>query len=306
MQALRMHTSSLHDRRYLGLDAGGTQTRWALADASGHVCAQGLAEPISGAQLAAEPTAVLAVLRTIAAQVGQPRALVAGITGFDAAQTPQLQALAGAAFDLGAAAVHTMSDIELACRAHFQPGQGIVLIAGTGSVAAHLGAQGQLQRAGGRGAVIDDAGGGHWIATQALRQVWRREDESPGAWRQSPLACSLFEALGGSDWPQTRQWVYGATRGDIGALAQAVAAAAPHDSVALALLQQAGQELARLVNALVQRLGAQPVAATGRVFDLHPAVMQQLQTTLASGCAVQRSTQAAQHAAARLASEMPC
>ncbi len=301
-----MHTSPINEPRFLGLDAGGTQTRWALADSRGRVCAEGVAAPLSGAQLAAEPAAVLHTLRALAAQVGQPQALVAGITGFDAAQAPLLQALAGQALGLHAAAVQPMSDIELACRAHFKPGQGIVLIAGTGSIAASLDAQGQLQRAGGRGALIDDAGGGHWIATRALRLVWRREDETPGAWATSALARRLLEAVGGNDWPHTRHWVYGATRGDIGALAQAVAAAAPEDNDALALLQHAGQELARLVNALVLRLGPQPVAATGRVFDLHPAVMQQLHAALNAGCTVQRSTQPVQHAAARLARELPC
>jgi glucosamine kinase len=301
-----MDPSSTKEPRFLGLDAGGTQTRWALADGHGRVCAEGAAAPISGAQLAAAPTQVLDTLRALAAQVGRPRALVAGITGFDAAQAPQLQSLLHDALGLPAAAVRAMSDIELACRAHFKPGQGIVLIAGTGSIAASLDTGGQLQRAGGRGPLIDDAGGGHWIATRALRLVWRREDETPGAWRSSPLAGCLFEALGGSDWPHIRQWMQGATRGDIGVLAQAVAAAAPQDPDAMALLQQAGRELAGLVNALVRRLGPQPVAATGRVFELHPAVLQQLQASLSAGCTVQHATQPVQHAAARLASELPC
>jgi N-acetylglucosamine kinase-like BadF-type ATPase len=176
-----------------------------------------------------------------------------------------------------------MTDIELACRAAFAPGRGIVLVAGTGSVAAHLDATVTLQRAGGRGVLIDDAGGGHWIATRALRAVWRAEDEQPGAGRDSALGRALFEAVGGPDWAATRAAVYGAQRGAVGALAAAVGAAAhAGDATALALLRRAGAELARPVRALLARVGPQPVALAGRVFDLHPAVEAALREALAA------------------------
>ena len=84
-------------------------------------------------------------------------------------------------------------------------------------------AAGTLQREGRRGPVIDDAGGGHWIACEALRHVWRAEDEAPGAWQRSPLAASQFKQMGGSDWAHTRTRVCGATRGELCTLALALA-----------------------------------------------------------------------------------
>jgi N-acetylglucosamine kinase-like BadF-type ATPase len=199
------------------------------------------------------------------------------------------------------AAVQALSDIELLCRSACAPGAGIVVCAGTGSVAAGIDRSGALQRAGGRGAVIDDAGGGHWIASQALRQIWRAEDDSPGAWTASPLAAAVFAQIGGSDWAASRDWVYGATRGELGTLALAVAAAADADPAALAILQAAGAELARLGLALMQRLGSQPLALAGRVFELHPAVENALVAALPAGCAVHRFATPAHHAAARRA-----
>ena len=72
-------------------------------------------------------------------------------------------------------------DIELACRASFAPGHGILVMAGTGSIAAHLRADSLLERAGGRDSLLDDGGSGYWIAREALRGVWRREDATPCA-----------------------------------------------------------------------------------------------------------------------------
>ncbi len=302
----------------LGLDAGGTHTRWALASADGRVRAGGDIAPMSGQQLASEAglAALTDTLHTLAAQVASQSAacggglalagLVAGITGFDSQQMPQWQALAAHALGLPVAGVRALSDIELTCAAAFAPGQGMVLIAGTGSVAAFVDSSGQMHRAGGRGAIIDDAGGGHWLARHALQQIWRAEDAEPGGWQRSALARHAFEYIGGTSWAHTRAWVYGASRGELGTLAQAVAAAADDgDAAATALLQQAGQELARLVLALAHRVGWHPLALSGRVFDLHPTITASLQQALrAAGpntLQVQRLDTLPHHAAARLA-----
>lgn len=293
-------THPLPAPRWLGLDAGGTHTRWALADAEGGVCAQGEASALAGQQLAtaAGREAVLATLLSVAAQAGAVQAVVAGLTGFDASHSPAWCELAAPALGVPAAAVSAMSDIELAC--HADP-DACVLYAGTGSIAAFIDAQGRLQRAGGRGAVIDDAGGGHWIARQALCQVWRAEDQTPGAWQASPLAQRLFAHIGGSDWGQTRRWVQGASRGELGRLALAVAQAADADPQALALLQRAGAELARLALALQRRHGPRPLVLAGRVWALHPAVLQGLLAALPAGTATRAPSRPAHHAAALMA-----
>lgn len=305
------HAPASPPRLGLGLDAGGTQTRWALASPDGTLLAEGQVATIAGAQLASDDgrqavASALAQAATAASAHGVATAVTAGVTGLGAEHALALHTLLARAFALPLSAVGSMSDIELACHAAFAPGKGYVVYAGTGSIAAFIDDAGALHRAGGRGAVIDDAGGGHWIARQALCAIWRAEDASPSAWRASPLAQALFNTLGGCDWAATRSWVYGATRGELGTLALAVAKAAHDgDSVALALLQDAGRELARLAVALHRRLGARPVALAGRVFDLHPAieaaVRSSLQQQLPAHTAVQRITLHAHHTAARLA-----
>jgi glucosamine kinase len=298
---------------FLGLDAGGTQTRWALADAAGQVLREGHAAGFSGLQLhdAAGCAAIDAVLQEVARAIAAdgPRVqrvagVVAGVTGFDPAQHPQrsqLCALLAAALQLSEPAAQAFSDIELTCRAAFAPGEGVVVIAGTGSIAAFIDRTGTLHRAGGRGAVIDDAGGGHWIAREALRQVWRAEDEAPGSTLQQPLAQALAQAVGGSDWAHTRAWVYGASRGELGTLARVVAAVADRDAAAHDILQRAGHELTRLARALLQRHGALPVALAGRVFELHPCVKQAFLAQLPEGTPLHAPAEPAHHAAARMA-----
>jgi glucosamine kinase len=287
----------------LGLDAGGTQTRWAVADAQGQLQAEGSVAPLNGMQLdTAEGRAHLrATFDAVAQAAGPVQAVVGGITGFDATQLPRLCAIAAAAFNVPPDAVRAVNDVELACRAAFAPGAGYMVYAGTGSVSAFIDAEGLLHRAGGRGVVIDDAGGGHWIARQALQQIWRNEDAEPGAWRRSALAQRVFERLGGSDWMHTRQWAYGASRGELGTLALAVAAAAEDDPAALAILHTAGLELARLALALLQRFGPRPIALGGRVFELHPDIEVTLRGQLPALVPVERSTIPAHHAAARWA-----
>lgn len=297
----------------LGLDAGGTATRWALADAQSKIVAEGEGPATSGLLLdAAAQASLAATLRAIARALPQrPIAALAGVTGLDASGAAGWAQVLADALALDATAVQACGDIELLCRAAFVPafvpapvGTGIVCYAGTGSIAARLDADGALQRAGGRGVALDDAGGGHWIAREALARVWRAEDEAPGAWQHSPMAKRLFARLGGHDWAATRRFVYGpagAARGALGTLALAVAEAAGEDAAARQLLDDAGRELARLVRALLRRSGPQPVALAGRVWDLHPAIEASLRAALPAGTPVERLRVLPHHAAARLA-----
>ncbi|MBL8341610.1 MAG: ATPase [Rubrivivax sp.] len=287
----------------LGIDAGGTGTRFVLRLADGQVLAEGRAPALSGTQLfdAAGEAAADVVLGGIARALPVlPQAVVAGITGYDQALARKMVPRLMQIFGTNEACTQAMSDIELLCHAAFA-GDGIVVYAGTGSVAALVDAMGHLHRAGGRGALVDDAGSGHWIAREALRQVWRAEDEEPGAWQRSLLAHALFEHVGGNEWAHTRQWVYGASRGELGALATVVAASAGKDAEALALLEQAGRELARLAQVLLRRYGRLPVAMAGRVFELHPAIERAFAAALPAGCEVEHLQEESHVAAARMA-----
>lgn len=292
-----------HPMLGLGLDVGGTSTRWALAWAEGRLHAQGelpgftaalLGQP-HGQQVATEVMAALADrVRVACSRAPMPRvgAVCAGVTGTDRAGGLLLRQMLSGALAVAAPQVEVTSDIEMACHVAFAPGAGFLVYAGTGSIAGHVDAGGQFHRAGGRGGLIDDGGSAHWIARQALRRIWRAEDAEPGAWRRSAMARQVLAAIGAElgegvdldndlgDWALTRHWLARATRGEIGLLARAVATSEADDAEAAAILDAAGGELARLALALAQRFGPKPVALAGRAYLLSPRIAAALSAAL--------------------------
>jgi N-acetylglucosamine kinase-like BadF-type ATPase len=289
----------------LGIDAGGTQTRWALASPAGEIVAEGQVAGLSAVQMGTRggQQALREGFAELAGQVlavGRPGAVRAGLTGFGGASV-ELCDLIGTPVGVPASRVALSTDLEVAYLDVFEPGEGYLVYAGTGSIGGFLGEDAAFERVGGRGGLLDDGGSGYWIAREALRQIWRAEDEHPGAWRHSPMAREVLEHVGGSDWGHTRRFLYGVDRGEMGRLAMAVAAAAGSDAMALRLLEQAGAELGRLARILVQRFGTRPVALTGRVFQLHPVIEQACRGALPAGIAVQTRVSRGHHAAARLA-----
>ncbi len=289
----------------LGIDAGGTQTRWALATAAGDIVAEGQLPGLSALQMGSEDgrLALRAAFAGLCAEVlaaGRPGRVRAGLTGFGGDGALPGRWLAES-LAIGERSVTLCNDIEIAYLDSFEAGQGYLVYAGTGSIAAWIDTDGVLHRAGGRGVTLDDGGGGFWIAREAMRQVWRREDECPGSWSASALARALFAQIGGSDWALSRNFIYGQERGAIGKLALAVAAAADSDPAALRILQEAGRELARLALALTARYGARPVVLAGRAAQLHPAIAAAMRAALPATVALQHRVARPHCAAARIA-----
>ena len=278
---------------HLGLDVGGTASRWVACDPAGTVLARG---KVGGATAhvfnPAERTRLAAVFTQLAAALAEhglkPVSLSGGLTGFGAAAADEIAGLAQQALGLPRTAILLMDDIILAYAAHFRPGAGHLVSAGTGSIGIHVGATGDVVRVGGRGILIDDAGSGSWIALKALDQLYRTLDHTGSFASRQFLADQIFALVGGSGWHDVRQYVYAGDRGRIGALAVGVARAAElGDDLALEILRQAGAELALLAQAMQARAGTLPVAVIGGVLTLHPAIFEALTAQL-PGVAVSR------------------
>ncbi len=293
----------------LGIDAGGTQTRWALAAPGGAILAEGTVAGLSALQMGSAHgrETVRATFAELAASVlphGVPKRVEAGLTGFGG-DSELLQRWLAELLHMQATSIHFCSDMEIAYRASFAPGEGYLVYAGTGSIGAFIDADGTFHRAGGRGVVLDDGGGGFWIAKEALRHIWRLEDEQPGAWRASKMARAVFDYVGGDDWAYSRQFIYGQERGAVGKLALAVAATAEQDPAAATILRNAGRELARLARALVNRFGPRPVAVSGRAAALHPVIVTAMRELLPDGLEFSQTSGGAHYAAARMALDQP-
>ena len=296
----------------LGIDMGGTQTRWALSDTHGHILAEGATQGATALQLSSEEgrAALQALFTSVADEIsntihqyGKIHSIQAGLTGFDG-NVFAIKQILTSAFGLPDESVNISNDIEIAFLDVFQPGEGYLVYAGTGSIAAYIDETGHFHRAGGHGYVLDDAGSGYWIARKALKHIWREEDMNPGAWRSSPMAKAVFEQIGGHDWNRSRDFIYQSARGDVGLLAIAVASAANTDSIALNILSAAGSELARLAQAMCVRFGQKPIALSGRVQDLHPIIRLSMEQNLPAGNHLLLCKNVAHHGAARIAAKL--
>lgn len=152
------------------------------------------------------------------------------------------------------AEVEVVGDMQIALEAAFSGGPGVIVIAGTGSIAYGRDAQGRTARAGGWGFAISDEGSAHWIGRTAVAAGLRAVDRSASL-RDSPDASTLCrELLAAWNLPSLEALVRNANlNGDFAVLFPAVVVAAEQgDWLAQQVLVYAGRELAQLA-AIVAR-----------------------------------------------------
>lgn len=149
---------------------------------------------------------------------------------------------------------------------------GVIVYAGTGSVAYGVDAGGHTAKIGGWGSLIDDEGGGYHIGRAALKAVFRAAD---GRAEATFLTEALLGHFGVSTLSDLRRTAYlndGLERPQVAQLSELVSrAAAEGDRVAQNILSRAAEELAELAAAAVRQLPSLPNPATvyfsGGVFE---------------------------------------
>src|SRR5258706_14763947 len=129
----------------MGIDAGGTLTRWALARPDGKIVASGEAPGISALMMKAAEgrgriRAALLEIAEGAAAFGRPASIQAGVTGLGE-RGGKLKTVVAEAFGLDEGVGHLQNDIVFPYLGLFAPREGYVVYAGPGSAAAHSGGQ---------------------------------------------------------------------------------------------------------------------------------------------------------------------
>lgn len=296
----------------LGIDAGASSTRWLLLDDAGRELGRGTTEPITGHIFTPKDKATnlgrLEVLLESAQKIAHPDAVAAGITGFHKGTEVETIFAEFISGKLGLSTSHLDldNDMHVAYASAFEPGEGVIIYAGTGSVGYHETLKGEVVRSGGYGYLIDDAGAGYWIGHEAIKQTMRWVDEL-GHPADYLLAKAVYEMLGSDDWDDILEAVYGSGRSKVASLSAAVAkAAAGGDEAAIRILKKAGKELARLANAILGRLQKRgvenlPVALTGGLVQLGSLLTDAIQEALPPETAFHIATTEPVVAAARLA-----
>jgi glucosamine kinase len=196
-----------------------------------------------------------------AAMSAVPRGRVALALGLAGAGVPQ-QRLAFLAADPGYAHCLLETDVQMLLAGAHEGRPGLVLIAGTGSVAAARLADGTLQQAGGWGFPVGDEGSGAWLGLGAVRIAQAVLDgrAAPGL-----LSASILEQLG-PDVTSVLAWCARAGQHAYAQLAPRVFDAAEcGDAAAEGLLQAAADALAALVAALQRPQAPLPIVVSGSV-----------------------------------------
>jgi glucosamine kinase len=253
---------------FVGVDGGGTRTTVLVTDARGTEMARAAGGPgrvrAGDAERGVDALADLVIRAIAEAGGGASRAasLCCGLAG--AGREPERALLAeGLRRRAVADRVRVTTDAEVALHDAFGTSAGLLVIAGTGSIAWARGPDGRLVRAGGWGEQLGDEGSGYSIGIAALRAVLHEHD---GRGPTTGLAPLLLQLTGVASPPDLVAWAATAGKSAIAALAGAVMEmdALP---VATALGQRAAADLARHVFALIELTspwrGPIPVALAG-------------------------------------------
>jgi glucosamine kinase len=260
-------------RYFVGIDGGGTRTTLGLSDEQGNellrrVGPAGLVDPRRPAAAAELLVALVHEAAATASLDGPAAALCAGLAGVgNAAEREIVQE----AFQRAGVAesVSILSDGETALYGALRGGPGILVIAGTGSVAYGRSEDGRVERCGGWGMILGDEGGGYQIGRAGLHAALMAVD---GRGPRTELLSMLLGSLGLAVADALPPWIARSEKSEVAMLAVHVLRLAEKgDSVAREIVVGAALDLASHVDALVQRLG--PWSAPPAVV-LHGGVSQ--------------------------------
>ncbi|MBV9009778.1 MAG: N-acetylmuramic acid 6-phosphate etherase, partial [Verrucomicrobia bacterium] len=177
------------------------------------------------------------------------------------------------------ASIAVGSDREAGMAACLGNGDGIVVNAGTGSSV--TGRRGeQIERAGGWGHILGDAGGAYFVAIRALRVILRDYDLGR---ENRTFAASVLSSLSLRNFDELVRWAKTAGKTQIAALAPVVfRAAAEGDQALERVIAASATALADFAAAVASRLqlAAPEVVLMGGVFEQQPSYVERFRAGL--------------------------
>ncbi|HTX03823.1 MAG TPA: BadF/BadG/BcrA/BcrD ATPase family protein [Candidatus Acidoferrales bacterium] len=237
-----------HIASVVGVDAGATKTTAALAHGETIVHrahGAGANPTLIGVDAAAE-----VILRTIREACGDERsetvaAIQVGVAGAGSPEVAgDLEAILRAAYP--SSNIRVSDDVEIALRAAIPNGPGIVIVAGTGSIALASDGAGNLHRAGGLGYLLGDEGSAGWIGFEGVRLLGRVYDARAVEEETSRLVARHLSV---TDRPSLIRAIYAESLdvAKIAALAPSIIAfASKGNRASKAIVERAASDLAQL------------------------------------------------------------
>jgi glucosamine kinase len=250
---------------------------------------EGGASAIRPGQVARSAEVIAQVVRSALASIDTKdihvRTLVVGVAG--AGRPAPRSQLAAHLRDAGLAdEIIVETDATIAMEDAFGHAPGIVLIAGTGSVAYGRSPTGAFARCGGWGGTSGDEGGGYWLGRRALSAVTAAHD---GREPETSLTGAVLTAVEGNAVEDLVAWSSAAEPEQIASLAAAVLQQAGNgDLRANTLVSLAAEELVLHVRTLARRLFADeraevPVALAGGLLSAGSFLRNRVELRLRSG-----------------------
>jgi N-acetylglucosamine kinase-like BadF-type ATPase len=263
---------------YLGVDGGQSSTTALIADESGRILGRGDGGPCNHVRAPEARTKFFAAVGDCLKQACDEAGLDASAIHFAAA----CLGFSGGAEDketyarelIRSAKYKITHDAEIALTGATEGQPGIIVIAGTGSMAFGRNAGGETARAGGWGYIFGDEGGAFDLVRQALRAALQYDE---GWGPDTALRNRLLEATGARDANDLLHRFYTDEfpRAKVAAFAPLVTTAAlSGDEAAKRILRGAAAQLASLAEGVHQnvfgKFEAVPVCYIGGVFRSEP------------------------------------
>lgn len=272
----------------LGIDAGGTKTVCQVADATGLILAESRG-PGANLQNAGELQVEKVLHEVIQAATLQadawPTSACIGMAGVD---RPEDAAVVRGILSrlVPRCPVVVVNDALIALEAGAPGAAGVVVIAGTGSIAYGRDDRGRAARAGGWGYVLGDEGSGYWLGRQALRAVLRASDGRGPATSLTARVLAHYDVSRPQDL--VREIYYGRFKpSTVAACASLVEEVANEgDLWAQDLIATGAKELSLAARAVCDRLSLPvgPVILAGGIFKAVPRLRADMIHALTTNC----------------------
>ncbi len=240
--------------RILGVEGGGTKTAWALVETvAGGVDPGSQWTVLEHGKLQSSnfrltpPERLRAILAELPKQIDRAGVFLAGC-GTEEDRT----ALKRICLEIWPdAKIVTGSDRNSGVAAALDRGDGIVVNAGSGSSV--TGRRGdRIERAGGWGHILGDAGGGYFLSIQALRMILREHDLHRA---QMDFTAKVLHALSLNNFDELVRWAQTADKMDVAMLAPVVfEAAAAGDARMMEIIEDGARVLCEYTEAVADRL----------------------------------------------------
>jgi len=144
-----------------------------------------------------------------------------------------------------------VNDARIAHAALLADEEGILTIAGTGSVSYGIRGE-QMSMSGGWGHLLGDEGSGYWIAIEGVKQLI---DEYETSKALSSLSQALLKELKIKEVSEIKSFIYGATKGEIAALVPIIVTEAENgNQEAQHILKNAGKSLGKMTLYLANKM----------------------------------------------------